>query len=106
MTTTAVATTLAVVVSALSPLLLRYVKLDGLGMSAVSYAAAIVIAIVASLATGDLRPDRASLLVVLGGSTAFWTLQQGVYVLLKQVSPGVVQLPKPTLQVTPGAKPA
>lgn len=110
MTTTAVATTLALLASGLSPFLLRYVKLDGLSMSAISYLAAVVIAVAASLVTGDLRFDRTSLLTVLGGSAAFWTVQQAVYVVLKQTIPGMVQLPvpspTPTTTPTSGAKPA
>ena len=107
MTTTAVATTLAMLVSALSPLVLRYVHLDGLSMSAVSYALAVLVALAASLLTGDLHLDQASLLTVLGGSTAFWTVQQAVYAILKQVSPQTVgAVAKPSSTPTPGAKPA
>lgn len=105
MSTLTVATTLAMLAAMLSPLVLKYVKLDGLSMSAISYLAALVIAVLASLATGDLRLDRNSLLAVLGGSTAFWAVQQAVYVLFKQVSPAVVQQPKapttpPTIPMT------
>jgi hypothetical protein len=90
MTTQAVALTLATLVAAFSPLVLRFVKVDGLTMSAISFLVALLIAVLASLLTGSLRLDLASLVAVLGGSTAFWAVQQAVYVFLKRVQPSVV----------------
>lgn len=94
-TTQAVALTLATLVAALSPLVLRFVKLDGLTMSTLSFLVALLIAVLAGLLTGDLHLDRASLVAVLGGSTAFWAVQQGVFAVLKQVQPAVVGVAGP-----------
>lgn len=100
-----VAITLAGIVGALSPLVLRYVRLDGLSMSAVSYGVALGIALVAAWLTGDFKASRAGVVAVLSGSTAVWTVQQGVFVLLKQYMPQAVILPLPTPLPVPGPAP-
>ncbi len=85
--TLTVATVLAGLVAALSPLLLSRVKLDGVEMAGVSYLTALLIAAGAGLATGQLHFDRASLLTILGGSAAFWSIQQAVYRILVEKVP-------------------
>lgn len=76
MTTLAVATWLAALVS---PLFLRYVPFTGLTMTAASFLTAVLIAVVAGLVTGSLHPDATTLAAILSGSTGFWTVQQMVY---------------------------
>lgn len=97
--TTTIALALAAVVGALSPLALRYVMIDGLSMTAVSYGVALVIALLASWLTGDLQLTRAGAIAVLSGSTAVWTVQQLVFAALKQSRPALVRRPptEPTL---------
>lgn len=80
--TLAVATTIALVFAAVSPAALRYVKLDGPTMAAVSYLVALAIALGAGLLTGELSFSRDSAVVVLLGSGATWSVQQAVYKIL------------------------
>lgn len=91
--TLTVATVIAGAIAALSPLALRYVRLDGLQMAAVSYLVSLAITVGAALLTGDLHFDRASLLTVLGGSAGFWTVQQAVFKVLQQIAPAAVRRP-------------
>lgn len=92
-TTLAVATTLAGLFGALSPLVLRWVPTTGLPMSTVSYALALLIAVVAAMITGELHPDGVSVVAVLSGSAGVWTVQQAVFVALKQWAPERVGVP-------------
>ena len=108
MTTSAtVAYGLATVLVILSPLVLRYLPMDGLTMSAVSYVVSFVLSLGAFWLTGDLHLDKASLLAVLGGSAPFWSVQQGVFKILAQLQPALVHGPSPQVTaVTPVVKPA
>lgn len=98
-----VAMTLALLATVASPFLLKYVKLDGFAMSALTYGVALLIALVSSWLVGDLSLSRASALAVLGGSTSVWAIQQGVYALFKARWPDLVQLPAPGPLPTPSA---
>lgn len=94
--TITIALVIAGAVAAVSPLVLRYVHLDGLQMAAVSYGVALLISASAALLTGELHLDRASVVTVLAGSTAFWTVQQAVFKVLAERAPGMVT-EKPTI---------
>ena len=89
--TLTVATGIAGIVAALSPLLLRYVHLDGLQMAAFSYLVSLGIAVAAGLITGDLQPNTNSLLLILGGSATFWSVQQAVFKILNASAPAMVR---------------
>jgi len=92
---------LAGIVTAVSPLGLRYIKLDGLQMAALSYVVSLALAAAAGLLTGQLHPTTASVMAVLAGSGAFWSVQQGVFKVLYAADPAVVNPPVP-----PPVKPA
>jgi len=78
-----VANALAAAVIILSPLLLKYVKLDGPTMVAVSYIAALVIAAAALLLSGQAQVDPSSAGSVLAFATALFGLQQVVFQVFK-----------------------
>lgn len=88
--------TAMVLLTASSPLWLKYVPWTGAQMTAASYLAALGIALLASYLAGDLTLDRAGLLSVLSGSGGVWTVQQLLYAGLKQWAPATVGVqPKP-----------
>jgi len=67
----------------LSPLALKYVKLDGPTMVAVSYLTALVIAAVALALTGQAKVDPSSAGSVLAFATALFGLQQVIFQVFK-----------------------
>lgn len=67
----------------LSPLALRYVKLDGPSMVAASYLAALVIAAAALLLSGQAKFDPSSIGSVGAFATAAFGIQQIVFQSLK-----------------------
>lgn len=74
-----IANAIAGVVILLSPLALKYVRLDGATMVAVSYLLALLIAAAALLLSGQAQPDFSSAASVLAFATALFGLQQIVY---------------------------
>jgi hypothetical protein len=78
-----VANALAGLAIILSPLALKYVKLDGPTMVAVSYLTALVIAAAALLLSGEAKFDPSSTGSVLAFTTALFGLQQIVFQVFK-----------------------
>ena len=91
--TLTIATILAGLVAGFSPLVLRYIHLDGLQMMALTMAVSVLVVATAGLISGDLNFDRASLITVLTGSASFWAIQQVVYKTLKETRPSLVMDP-------------
>lgn len=78
-----IANALATAVVILSPFVLKFVKLDGPTMVAVSYVAALVIGAAALLLSGEAKLDISSAPSVLAFATALWGLQQLVFQIFK-----------------------
>jgi len=94
--TQAVALVLAGIVAVLSPLVLKYVPLQGAQMTALTYLVALVVALLASWLTGTLTFSRDGVVQALLDSSGVWTIQQLVYAALKQAAPATVGAqPKP-----------
>lgn len=91
--TQTVAISLVGLVAAFSPLILKYIHLEGPAMMALTLVVSVLITAGAGLAAGDLHFDRASLILVISGSGTFWTIQQVVYQLLKESAPRMVVTP-------------
>jgi hypothetical protein len=70
-----------------SPLALRYVKLDGASMSALSYLVALGIALAAEWLVGDLAWSREGIVAAFLGTSGLWAVQQAVYAALRQWAP-------------------
>lgn len=74
-----IANALATVAILVSPLFLKYVKVDGPTMLAIAYAVAFVIAAVSGYASGEFKPDFSSLPALLGSATVLFGVQQLVF---------------------------
>jgi len=81
-----IANALAGIAIVLSPLALRFVKLDGPTMVAVSYVVAFVIAAAALLLSGQAKLDPSSVGSVLAFATAAFGVQQLVFQAFKDSS--------------------
>ncbi len=94
MTTTSIALALAGAFAALSPLWLRYVRRSGLSMATISYIVALLVAVLASVLSGEIRRiDLSSVGSVLATSSWLWLVQQAVYNLFKEKLPQAIQTP-------------
>lgn len=91
-----VALALAAIAAALSPLVLRFVPLDGVAKVAACYALALAISLLASWLTGDISLSRVSIVDALLGSAGLWAIQHTVYQALQRVRPTLVGKAAPT----------
>jgi len=84
MSTLQIALLIATLISAVSPLLLKYIQLDGNQMAAASYLASTLVALLAGYASGQLHwpPTWETLGVLLTTGSWLWVVQQAVYRLL------------------------
>lgn len=81
--TVTTAATIAGIIMVIAPFVLKFVKLDGPAMVLVSYAVALVVAVGAGFASGDVTTSSFNLANIAVTSAALWAVMQGVFQLFK-----------------------
>lgn len=81
--TTTTAMTIAVIVMAVAPFVLKFVPLDGPKMVLLSYLVAAVVTVVAGFASGEVTTASFNIANLVATSGALWAVMQGVFQLFK-----------------------
>lgn len=81
--TQSTALTIAAVVMAVTPFVLKYVKLGGPVMAILSFAVAAVVTVAAGLVSGELKQADFITVNLYATMGALWAIQQGVFQLFK-----------------------
>jgi len=81
--TASTAASIAVIVMAVSPFVLKYVKLSGPVMAIVSFAVAAAVTLAAGFASGELKQADFTTVNLYATMGALWAVQQGIFQLFK-----------------------
>lgn len=81
--TASTAMTIALIVMAVAPFVLKFVKLDGPTMVLLSYAVALVVTVGAGFASGEVTTSSFNVANLAVTSGALWAVMQGVFQLFK-----------------------